>query len=85
MSIMNSYYEFVDRSRIFRRVMLYCTLGQALYCVWWATGYADKLLVAGDLKFDAGVIIGAILTPSLAFAGKTFQWYNDGRVQNGDK
>ncbi len=85
MSFIDKYCEFVDRTRIFRRVMLYCALGQSLYCVYWATEYADKLLVAGDLKFDAGVIIGAILTPSLAFAAKIFQWYNDGRVKNGDK
>lgn len=78
-STIEKFYEFCDRSRIFRRVILYAGYGQMLYALTWATAYADKLLAAGPLSFDAGIIIGAILTPSFALAGKVFQWYNEGR------
>lgn len=83
--MLKEFYEFADRSRIFRRIALYAGYGQMLYALLWATAYADKLLLAGPLSFDAGIIIGAILTPSFALAGKVFQWYNEGRVKNGDK
>lgn len=82
--MLNEIYQFADRSRIFRRVVLYVAQGQMLYALVWATEYADKLLAAGPLSFDAGIIIGAILTPSFALAGKAFQWYNEGRVKNGE-
>jgi len=82
--MLREFYEFADKSRIFRRVVLYVAQGQMLYALVWATNFADRLFVAGPLSFDAGIIIGAILTPSFALAGKAFQWYNEGRVKNGD-
>lgn len=82
-NIFKSFYEFADRSRIFRRVVMYCALGINLYVFYWATEYAMQTIDKPELAIAA--IIGAVLTPAAALLGKVFQWYNEGRVKNGDK
>lgn len=77
--IFEAFYEFADRSRIFRRLVLYCILGLTLYCFWWSTEYATKVIEHPELATAA--IIGAILTPAAALLGKVFQWYNEGRIK----
>ena len=80
--MLKEFYEFADRSRIFRRVVMYCALGINLYVFYWATEY---VMTIEKPELATAAIIGAILTPAAALLGKVFQWYNEGRVKNGDK
>lgn len=81
-STLEAFYEFCDRSRIFRRVVLYCGLGLNIYAFHWAIGYADKALEHPEIATAA--IIGAILTPAGLLLGAMFKFYNEAR-SNGDK
>ncbi len=81
--MLKEFYEFADRSRIFRRLVMYCALAINLYVFYWATEYAMHTIEKPELATAA--IIGAVLTPAAALLGKVFQWYNEGRVKNGDK
>ncbi len=80
-SMLESFYEFADRSHIFRRVVLYCGLGINLYAFYWAMGYADRTHENPDLA-TAG-IIAAILTPATGMLAAMFKFYNEAR-KNGN-
>jgi hypothetical protein len=76
-SSLEAFYEFADRSHIFRRVVLYCGLGLNIYAFHWAIGYANQALHHPDIATAA--IIGAILTPAGLLLGAMFKFYNEAR------
>lgn len=76
-STLEAFYEFADRSRIFRRVVLYCGLGLNIYAFHWAIGYANLALEHPEIATAA--IIGAILTPAGLLLGAMFKFYNEAR------
>lgn len=79
---LDKFYEFANRSHIFRRVVLYCGLGLNIYAFHWAIGYANQALEHPEIATAA--IIGAILTPAGLLLGAMFKFYNEAR-SNGDK
>lgn len=80
--MLNSFYEFADRSRIFRRGVLYVGLGINLYAFHWAVSYANQTVGMPELA-TAG-IIAAILTPATGLLAAVFKFYNEGR-QHGNE
>lgn len=75
--MLEKFYEFADRSRIFRRVVLYCGLGINLYAFHWAMNYAVMTIAMPQLATAA--IIAAILTPATGLLAAVFKFYNEGR------
>ncbi len=80
-STLEKFYEFADRSRIFRRVVMYCGLGLNIYVFVWAVGYANATIDKPELA-TAG-IIAAILTPATGLLAGMFKFYSEAR--SGDK
>lgn len=77
-------YEFADRSRIFRRLVLYCGLGINIYAFHWAMNYA--VMTAAMPHMATAAIIAAILTPATGLLAAVFKFYSEGRSkENGDK
>ena len=76
-STLEAFYEFCDRSRIFRRVVLYCGLGLNIYAFTWAVNYAN--MTVGMPEMATAGIIAAILTPATGLLAGIFKFYNDGR------
>lgn len=75
-------YQFADRSRIFRRAVLYVGVGINIYAFKWAMDYANNTIEHPELA-TAGVI-AAILTPATGLLGAIFKFYNDGRAKCSD-
>lgn len=81
---MDALYDFMDRSRIFRRagfVLCWFLIVKAAY---WTANYAMAALAAGSSGVDTAAVIGAVLTPLGALAAAVFKFYNDGRQVKGD-
>lgn len=81
-SMLEAFYDFADRSRIFRRGVLYCGLGINLYAFYWAVNYANMTIGMPELATAA--IIAAILTPATGLLAGVFKFYSEGRTK-GDK
>lgn len=80
--MMNWLYDFMDRSRVFRRggyVLCWFLILKAAY---WTAGYATAALAAGVSGVDTAAVIAAVLTPLSGLAGMVFKFYNDGRVND---
>ncbi len=75
-------YDFLDRSRIFRRGGFVLCWFLILKAAWWTAGYADRALALEVSGADTAMIIGAVLTPLGALAAAVFKFYNDGRVND---
>lgn len=81
---MQPLYDFMDRSRIFRRAGYCLCWFLILKAAWWTAGYADRALALEHVSgADTAMIIGAVLTPLGALAAAVFKFYNDGRVNDG--
>lgn len=78
-------YNFMDRSRVFRRggfVLCWFLIFDAAY---WIGGYATAALEKGVDGISTAAVIGAVLTPLGALAAAIFKFYNEGRVNNGSQ
>ncbi len=75
--MLEKFYEFADRSRIFRRVVLYCGLGINIWAFHWAINYA--VMTAAMPHMATAAIIAAILTPATGLLAAVFKFYNEGR------
>lgn len=74
---LEEFYDFANRSHIFRRGVLYCGLGINIYAFYWAIGYANLAIEHPEIATAA--IIGAILTPAGLLLGAMFKFYNEAR------
>jgi hypothetical protein len=76
-SSLEAFYEFADRSRIFRRVVMYGGFALNIYVFHWAVQYANATIDKPELA-TAG-IIAAILTPATGLLAGMFKFYNEAR------
>jgi hypothetical protein len=82
-STLESFYDFANRSHIFRRVVLYCGLGINFYAFHWAVNYAN--MTTGMPELATAAIIAAILTPATGLLAGMFKFYNEGRTKETSK
>lgn len=75
--MLEKFYQFADRSRIFRRGVLYVGLGINAWAFHWAMNYANATIAIPELATAA--IIAAILTPATGLLAAVFKFYNEGR------
>jgi len=75
-------YDFLDRSRIFRRSGYVLCWFLILKAAYWTAGYAATALTAGVSGVDTAAVIAAVLTPLSGLAAMVFKAYSDGRVQD---
>jgi hypothetical protein len=80
---MDAVYEFMDRSRMFRRGGYVLCWFLVLKAAWWVAGYAEAALAQGASGADTAMIIAAVLTPLSGLAAMVFKAYSDGRVNDG--
>ena len=79
---MQAIYDFMDRSRIFRRggyVLCWFLILKAAY---WTAGYATAAMEASVSGVETAAVIAAVLTPLSGLAAMVFKAYSDGRVDD---
>ncbi len=81
---MEPLYEFLDRTRIFRRGGYVICWYLILKAAWWTAGYAELALAAGIPGVETAAVIAAVLTPLSGLAAMVFKVYSDGRSNKSD-
>lgn len=79
---MQAVYDFMDRSRIFRRGGYVLCWYLILKAAWWTAGYAEAALAAEVAGVETAAVIAAVLTPLSGLAAMVFKAYSDGRVND---
>ena len=79
---MEPLYDFLDRSRIFRRSGYVLCWFLILKAAYWTAGYAEMALHAEVTGMETAAVIAAILTPLSGLAAMVFKAYSDGRVND---
>lgn len=80
--MMDPIYNFLDRSRIFRRGGYLLCWFLVFKAAWWVAGYAEAALAQGVTGMETAGVIAAVLTPLSGLAAMVFTAYSNGRVND---
>jgi hypothetical protein len=76
---MDKLYEFLDKSRLFRRGGFVAIWIIVFWGFGWSLDYADAALLLERPGVDTAAVLAAIWAPITALAGYVFRIYTDGR------
>lgn len=74
---MSSFWDWVDRRAVVRRVMTLGTFAMTMVTIWWAMRFAMESPRSGA---DVAMIIGAVMVPVNGLQGYIFGAYVKGRT-----